>query len=327
MTMSQRAVDAARLDPARRVSTGAGLGSEGGFTIIEVLVAATLLIVSVLATLSMLDRATEATAVSKQRDVANALAQEMIERAAGGRYTGTRNDMTDVDPAAALKGPANRMWKALDPDGDAGSTSVTPATFTNPPQVNLPYTWSLIRKGTRYDVSYKACTRSDVYEGIEIAGPFDCLRPATDPGGGNEGTSGDCKLGLIPPPAVNPDATDPLDVRIQLLGALGLQACVGALSQPLADALCTTLGTSSLLNDIKGSLLGSTGTVSQLLGGGLLSAAVPLCESSITETPLAGAAGGIASSTHLKVTVGWRDHSGRDHEIEQSSLLRRGTAA
>ena len=75
-----------------------------GFTIIEVLVAATLLIISVLATLSMIDRPPPTTAVSKQRDVANALAQEMVERATGGRYTSTRNDLTDVDPAVRPPG-------------------------------------------------------------------------------------------------------------------------------------------------------------------------------------------------------------------------------
>lgn len=299
---------------------------EAGFTLVEVLVAATLLIVSVLATLALLDRATEATAVSKQRDVANAVAQEMIERATGGRYTATRNDLTDVDPGAALPGPSDRMAAALDPDGDQETTPVTPTTITSGSlPVNIPQSWSLTRKNTVYTVSYRACTRSDAYQGVEIAGPFDCLRPGTNPGGGDEGESGDCKVGVISPGDVDPDATDPLDVRIQLLGVVGLQVCVGGLSEPLSSALCTLLGTSPLLDLLKQSLLGSAGTVSQLLGG-LAGAAVPLCQSTMSETALGGAVDGIATSTYLAVTVGWRDYVGREHEITQSSLIRRGAA-
>jgi len=330
MTMSQRAADAARLDPARRQRAGAGLGSEGGFTIIEVLVAATLLIISVLATLSMLDRANATTAVSKQRDVANALAQDMIERATGGRYTSTRNDLTDVDPTAARPGPADRMRAALDPDGDQSSTAVSPATIISGTlPVNIPQTWKVQRKNAVYTVSYQACTRSDAYQGIEIAGPFDCARTYTPPtGGGDEATSGSCTIGAISPGAVDPANPGQLTVKLQLLNAFGVSACVGALSAPLSNALCTLLGTSPLLSSIKNSLLGSNGSISSLLGGlSVGGASVGLCESKLTEVGFASASQGIGTSTRLKVSVAWTDLSGSAHSISQSALIRRGATS
>lgn len=310
---------------APRTGVRAGATGESGFTLVEVLVAATLLIVSVLATLALLDRATETTAVSKQRDVANALAQEMIERATGGRYTNTRNDLTDVDPAAPRPGPADRMRAALDPDSDQESTAVTPATITSGSlPVNLPQSWSLRRKNTLYTVSYRACTRSDAYQGVVIAGPFDCARAGTNPGGGNETTTGEgCSLGVVPPGDVDPADPGELTAKLQVLGVVGISACVGAISSPLADALCTLLGTSPLLDSLKNSLLGTNGALSTLLGG-LAGTSVGLCQSSLSEHGLAGAEDSIGTSTRLAVNVAWTDYSGRAHSIDQSALIRRG---
>jgi type II secretory pathway pseudopilin PulG len=329
MALSQRAVEAPRRDPARRELADAGIASERGFTLIEVLVAATLLILSVLATLSMVDRATATTAVSKQRDVANALAQDMIERASGGRYTASRNDLTDVDPAAALKGPADRLRATLDPDGDQSSSAITPATVTSGTvPVYVPQSWTLRRKNTQYTVSYRACTLSDAYQGVQILGPFDCTRPTTtDPTGPEGPTAGSCSVGVIPPAAVDPANPGQLTVRFQLVNALGVSACVGALSPNLSNALCTLLGTSPLLGSIKDSLLGSKGSLTSLLGGLRLGgASVGVCESAITETGLAGASDGIGTSTRLAVKVAWTDLDGRAHTIDQSALIRRGTA-
>lgn len=304
------------------------VGDESGFTLVEVLVAATLLIVSVLATLALLDQANRSTAVSKQRDVANALAQEMVERATGGRYTATRNDLTDVHPGAPEPGPADRMRAALDPDDDQEPTAVTPATITaGPLPVNLPQSWSLRRKNTVYTVSYRACTRSDAYQGLEIAGPFDCLRATgTNPGGDNEVTVDTCSLGVVPPAEVDPDDPGQLTAKVQLLGVVGISVCLGAVSEPLSDALCTLLGQSPLLDSIKQSLLGSNGTLSTLLGG-LAGSSVGLCESSLSEQGLAGAQDGIGTSTHLAVTVSWTGLDGRARSIDQSSLIRRAATA
>jgi len=335
--MGERAVSAPRCGAARRRCADAGIASERGFTLIEVLVASTLLIVSVLATLSMLDNANATTAVSKQRDVANALAQDMIERATGGRYTAgvvgvtaPLNDLTDVDATAARPGPADRMRAALDPDADQASSAVTPATVTaGSVPVYIPQSWSVRRKNTDYTVSYRACTLSDAFRGIQIAGPFDCTRAGTTPpAGGNEATSGSCSVGIIVAPAVDPANPGQLTVRFQLLGVVGVSACVAAISPPLSTALCTLLGTSPLLDGVKNSLLGANGSLTSLLGGLKLGgASVGLCESSLTETGLAGAYAGIGTSTRLAVTVAWTDIIGRPHSIDQSALIRRGAIA
>lgn len=294
---------------------------------IEVLVAATLLIVSVLATLAMVDRATATTAAGKQRDVANALAQEMIERATGGRYTVTRNDLTDVDPAATLPGPADRMRAALDPDGDQASSALAPATvISGSLPVNVPQSWSLRRKGTLYTVSYRACTQSDAYQGIQILGPFDCSRSSTPPPGtgpNDTATNGNCSVGVIPPGAVDPANPGQLTVKFQLLGITGVSACVGAISTPLSNALCTLLGTSPLLDNLKNSLLGANGSLTQVLGGLGSGASAGVCASQLTEAGLAGANAGIATSTRLAVTATWTDNDGHAHAIDQSALIRK----
>lgn len=306
-----------------------GRFNDQGFTLIEVLVAATLLIVSVFASLAMVDNATKTTAVSKQRDVANAVAQEMIERATSGRYSATRNDLTDVDTAATLAGPADRMRASLDPDNDQSSTAVTPATVRSGTQpVNVPQTWKLTRKNTVYSVSYRACTASDLYQQVKVAGPFDCDRPTTDPGGGDGTTTGNCSVGVIPPSSVDPSNPGQLTVKFQVLGIAGLSACVGALAPPFSTALsssvCTLLGSSPLLNSVRDTLLGTNGLLTNLLGG-LAGATVGACSASQIDTALAGAQASIGTSTRVAVTVAWTDAAGHDRSIAQSTVIRRAS--
>jgi prepilin-type N-terminal cleavage/methylation domain-containing protein len=301
-----------------------GLADEQGFTLIEVLVAATLLVAGVLATLSLLDNATRTTGVSKQRDVANAVAQEMVERAAGGRYTLTRNDLTDVDTAAARPGPADRLRVAMDPDGDQASGAVTPATPTSGTlPLNTAQSWTLRRKNTTYTVSYRACTGSDTYQQVQIAGPFDCNRPTSNPSAGNGDattTAGGCSLGVAPTSnAGNPGA---LTVHLQVLGISGLSLCMDTVGSPLFSAVCTLLGTSVSLSSIQQSLLGAGGLLTNMLGG-LVGGSVGCTQQ--VEQVAAGARNGIGTSTKLVVTVSWTDRRRRAHSITQSSLIRRGT--
>jgi Tfp pilus assembly protein PilV len=299
-----------------------GLADEGGITIIEVLVAATLLIVCIFATLLMLDHANSTTGVSKQRDVANAIAQEMVERATGGRYTLSRNDLTDVDTAATLAGPADRLRAAMDPDGDQSSTAVAPATATSGTlPVNVPQSWTLRRKNATYTVSYRACTSSDVYQQVLIAGPFDCARPNTDPTGPEKTTTGGgCSLGATAATgAANPGS---LTVNLQVLGIAGLSACISSVSSPLFSAMCTLLGSSVSLSSVQQSLLGASGLLTNMLGG-LVGGSVGCTQQ--VEQVAAGSKNAIGSSTRLAVTVGWTDMRGRPHTISQSSLIRRGT--
>lgn len=307
-------------DTRRWVSPG--LSDERGFTIIEVLIAATLLVVSVMATLALLDNATRTTGVSKQRDVANAVAQEMIERATGGRYTTTRNDLTDVDTAAARPGPADRLRAAMDPDGDHASSAITPATATSGTlPVNVPQRWTLRRKSTTYTVSYRACTSSDTYQQVQIAGPFDCNRPATNPTGGGDTTTTPtgCGVGVAPSSGTGPGD---LTVHLQVLGIAGLDACLATAASPLFTAVCNLLGSSVSLSSLQSSLLGSSGLLSNMLGG--LVGGSAGCTSQVEQVGL-GARDGIGTSTKLAVTVAWTDLQRRPHSISQTSLIRRGT--
>ena len=308
---------------------------DGGFTLIEVLVASTLLIIGALATFALLDNGAAATTVAKQRDVANALAQEMVERTAGARYTPQRNDLVDVDTGAAatIAGPADRMRHALDPDGDQSSTAVTPTTVTTgapgAAPVDVPQTWSLTRRGTVYAVSYRACTTSDLYQGVIIQGPYDCARAGQQPPKppNTAPINSLCSLGLIDPGVVDPSNPGQLTIRLQLLGLVGLNVCVGAVSQPLSNALCTLLGTSDLLNGLVSQLLGSAGTLTNLLGGLLNTGATAgLCPTSQVDAGLTGAYAGIATTTRVAVTVGWTDAGGRAHSIQQTTLIRKPTA-
>lgn len=296
---------------------------DGGFTLIEVLVAATLLIAGVFATLALLDTASKATATSKQRDVANAIGQELVERAQGGRYTATQNDMTDIDATSSTPGPADRLRAGMDPDGAFSSTAVTPATVTTGTlPTNVPQSWTLRRQNTTYTVTYRACTTSDTYQQVLVQGPYDCSAPATAPTG-TETTSGACRLGVIPATGVNPANPGQLTVKLQVLGALGLSVCVGALSQQLSDALCSLLGSSAILSSISGTLLGTSGLLTNLLGGVRSGASLGLCPTGQVDQALAGARAGIASSTRLQVTVGWTDVSGRAQSVAQTAVVRR----
>lgn len=299
-----------------------GLSDQRGFTLVEVLIAATLLVIGVLATLALLDNATRTTGVSKQRDVANAVAQEMIERATGGRYTTTRNDLTDVDAAAARPGPADRLRAAMDPDGDQASTAVTPATATSGSlPVDVPQRWALRRKNTVYTVSYRACTASDPYQQVRIAGPFDCNRAGSNPTGGDTTTTaGGCSLGVAPASGSNPGN---LTVNLQVLGIAGLSACMATAASPLFSAVCSLLGSSVSLSSLQGSLLGASGLLTNMLGG-LVGGSVG-CTQQVEQVG-AGARNGIGTSTRVAVTVGWTDLRGGARSISQSTLIRRATA-
>jgi len=246
----------------------------------------------------------------------------MIERSAGGRYTLTRNDLTDVDTASVRPGPADRLRAAMDPDGDQASSAVTPATPTSGSlPSSTPQGWTLRRKNTTYTVSYRACTASDTYQQVQIAGPFDCNRPSSNPTGGNTTTTGGgCSLGVNPTSnAGNPGA---LTVNLQVLGIAGLSACISTVSSPLFSAVCTLLGTSVSLSSIQQSLLGAGGLLTNMLGG-LVGGNVG-CTQQI-EQVAAGAKNGIGTSTRLAVTVSWTDLQRRPHAISQTSLIRRGT--
>lgn len=294
--------------------------------------ASLILVVGALATLAMLDNGAQATTTSRQRDVANALVQEMVERATAGTNTTLRNDLVDVDPGASptIAGPADRMRVALDPDGDQSSTAVTPASTvpsaTAGPRTT-PQTWTLKRQGTTYTVSYYACTASDVVQGVAIKGTFDCDWKAPTNPGDQQAIDSSCSLGLRAPTAAELADPGQLTVNLQLLGATGLSVCVGALSQPLSNALCTLLGTSPTLNSITNALLSSGGILTRVLGVLNSNAAAGLCSSTQVATDFRNAISGIGATTRVAITVGWKDAGGHQRAIQQRAVVRRATTS
>ncbi len=298
---------------------------ESGFTLVEVLVAGALLIVAMLATFSLLDNSAKATAQGRQRDVGNALAQELVERAVGGRYTAANNDMTDVTVAAAQPGPADRLRLAIDPDLDQSSGTIAPATVVSGsvPLHNTAQSWTITRRGTVYTVSYKACTTSDAFGGVSIAGPFDCSLPAgtADPPPPNVGTSNGCVVGIGSPPQ---GANANINVTLRVLGLSGLNGCV-ALPAELTQAICNLAGTSTLLNGAINSLIGANGIAANLLGSLSSQAGVSICPASQVDTLMQKVYAGMAASTNLTVSVSWKDIQGKTQSITRTSTLRRPT--
>jgi prepilin-type N-terminal cleavage/methylation domain-containing protein len=124
----RRAEDPRVIDPTRRPR------DERGFTIIEVMVAATILVVGVLGTLTLLDSANRATQRTKAREGATNLAREIIEAA---RAVGYPN---------------------LTPSQIESELQAQPALGDSAPSV---VGWNITRRNVRYTVSADVCSVDD----------------------------------------------------------------------------------------------------------------------------------------------------------------------
>lgn len=300
---------------------------DGGFTLIEVVVVAVILVTGMLSAFLLLDSGAQATNNSSQRDGANAVAEELVERAAGMRYDTVYNDLTDRRPTSPATGvlagtPAQRFQAAMAPD--AAATAITDSDPTRPwASVS---SWDIARGNTTYRVSYKACTDSDTIDGLRVDGPFDCTRlgsplcdPLTDPLCQTDPPN-QCKAEFLPE-----DPSAPLEVRLQLLGAIGIQTCLLSSNSPLAPlttSLCSLLANTSqgTLNTLLGDLAGSSGLLSSL---GVAQADIGLCPGAV-EKDLTAVQPGIASTTRIEVSVAWTERStNRQRSIRQQTVVRR----
>ncbi|MDO9407197.1 prepilin-type N-terminal cleavage/methylation domain-containing protein [Patulibacter sp.] len=297
---------------------------DGGFTLIEVLVASALLLIGAFATLALLDNGAQATSVSRQSDVGNAIAQELVERSTGGRYTDTRNDLTDVDVGGTAVGPADRLRAAMG-DATTAVSPTTPTAPTTPVVAPAAQSWSLRRSGTTYDVSYVACTLSDQISGVQIKGPYDCSPIASSGGGGGGGgggmtTSNGCTVATSPVSVGGSAATSALGVSLQLLGYLGLKTCLdlGHVTDALSPAVCS-LAAAGALGTPLASLVGSNGLLGSLAR---VNAGVGNC-AALTEPDFRGPLAGVATATRMTVSVRWTDRKGRARQIDRTSLVRR----
>jgi prepilin-type N-terminal cleavage/methylation domain-containing protein len=120
--------------PARRLRS-----DDRGFTLIEVLVAMFILLVGVLATLALFDRANAATVVDRQREAATSLAREITEGARGVPFD-------NLVSAGSLNAELQAM-PGLEDDSAGG----------------LPYT--VMRRGTAFTVVTSVCTVDDGKDG------------------------------------------------------------------------------------------------------------------------------------------------------------------
>ncbi|MEV4418806.1 hypothetical protein AB0L40_02380 [Patulibacter sp. NPDC049589] len=312
--------------PAASAPVGRPTG-DAGFTMVEVLVASTLLIIGMFASLAMLDRSSAATGSTSQRDVANALTQEIVERAQGMRYTNDLNDLTDIR-TGALATPADRMRAAIDPGVQSGSSTVTvlptpTARFVKDSQ------WTLRRNSTTYTITLAACTQSDTIGKVLVQGPYDCDRPPDPPTPPPKTPASEtCPLGLLSLPTdITPEniSSGTLTVRAQVLGlnlSLCLPSLLDALPLNLTSSLCSLLGGSatSVISQVTSALNG-------LLSSAGLGLGIGLCSAGSSTPEIALAAAGIAASTEVETSVSWRDQaSGKTQTVVQTALIRKPTS-
>ncbi len=134
------------------------LGDQRGFTIIEVLVAATLLVIGVLGTMAMVDSSNAETRLTGGRDGATNLAREVVE---GARSIG-------YDQLQQGTGPTGLESKLQALPGLVSTSSTS---------------WTVQRRGIMYTISAKLCSQDDPKDGIgPHAPPAYCAeQPITSP--------------------------------------------------------------------------------------------------------------------------------------------------
>ena len=101
--------------------------TEAGFTLVEVMVAAFLLLVGVLGTFSLVDVANDRTILTAQREQAVNLARDLAERAASADYAA----LTAAGAQAALGGPPSGAW-TIDARGTDYGVTVTACKVDEP---------------------------------------------------------------------------------------------------------------------------------------------------------------------------------------------------
>jgi Tfp pilus assembly protein PilV len=135
-------------------STRDRLRSERGFTLVEVTVAATLLIVGVLGTLTLLDGANRATARTKAREGAVNLAREAIEAARAVPYP----DLTV--------------------SGTVGELQAQPGLADASTQTG----WNVVRRGITYTIVPTVCSVDDATDGLGTHTGLDMCADSTGTG-------------------------------------------------------------------------------------------------------------------------------------------------
>src|SRR6266511_1020586 len=167
----------ARVKPAEKQRMARRLTDRSGFTLVEVMAAALVLVVGVLGALAMLDGATLRAVATKQREAASNLTRELVEEVRAVPY-GELNDNTIVSGLQSQPGLA---------DSNPGGGG-----------------WSVNRRGTSYTVDARTCTVDDPKDGIganegtdfcKVDTSSGCAGSISASGGGSAGST-DVKLCL-----------------------------------------------------------------------------------------------------------------------------------
>jgi type II secretory pathway pseudopilin PulG len=153
---------------------------EEAFTLIEVVIAMAVILVGVLGTLALIDRASAQSSEAKTRQTANALIRDIIETAQGVQYS----QLTQANVQAALE--ANGFER------DQGATS-----------------WKITRNGITFTMAVEACIVDDPRDGqaTHAAGAGFC---ADSPGGTGDANGDDYRrvtLIATPPAALGTPLT------------------------------------------------------------------------------------------------------------------------
>lgn len=111
------------------------LGDERGFTLVEVLIAALVLLVAVVATMGLFDAANKATAATRQREAANSLERELVE--------GARSVPFDTLVGTTALNARLQAMPGLEDDTAGGGA------------------YTINRRGTSFTVTTSVCTMDD----------------------------------------------------------------------------------------------------------------------------------------------------------------------
>lgn len=248
---------------------------DDGFTLIEVLVAMTLIIIGLFPILVLVDKGNAKTATNLQHEAATNLAREIVERAHGVSYA----SLTSAGVAGTLR-------TATDPTGIRVSSSTGTSTWS----INSRYDTTSARMGVAVTTCSVFAPSSRVR--IVAAGTVPCS-PASG-GGGAEATPTTVNVGACSVAATNQPG-------------VGVLLAVTPICLPanIATAVCTLLGPTQPLNTLLNPLIGKDGAVNVLLSGTVgLSVAVDLCGGSPVTVPTSGS-GVDDAARQVRVTVTW----------------------
>lgn len=132
----------------------ARLADEGGFTIIEVMVAIFILLIGVLATVTLLNTANASTERNQARNGATNLVRDIIEAARALPYDKTTATVNSTGaPDSTFQTALQSMSPTTGGSSFADSDPATPG-------------WQITRRGIRYTVTIAACVVDDAKDGV-----------------------------------------------------------------------------------------------------------------------------------------------------------------